>query len=188
MTEERDSRHFSFGGRPRISREKDQLEFLIEQGFRINDIGNMFSCSRRTVERRMNAYCISSDRYSLMNDLELDTVVKEITVLFPPCGEKSIYGRLRSRGIHIQRERMRASLRRVDPSGVLSRCRSVLHRRVYCVKSANALWHIDGYHKLIHWRIVVHGGIDGFSRLITYLKAATQGYRPESEWTEVKKT
>ena len=32
---------------------------------------------------------------------------------------------------------------------------------------------MDGYHKLIRWRIVIHGGIDGFSRLITYLKVST---------------
>ncbi len=27
------------------------------------------------------------------------------------------------------------------------------------------LWHIDGHHSLIRWGLVVHGGIDGFSRL-----------------------
>ena len=34
----------------------------------------------------------------------------------------------------------------------------------------NGLWHIDGYHKLIRWRIVIHGGIDGYSRLPVYLQ------------------
>ena len=29
--------------------------------------------------------------------------------------------------------------------------------------------HIDGNHKLIRWRFVSHGGIDGFSRTIVYL-------------------
>ena len=34
--------------------------------------------------------------------------------------------------------------------------------------------HIDGNHKLIEpYRIVVHGGIDGFSRLVVYLRAST---------------
>ena len=28
------------------------------------------------------------------------------------------------------------------------------------------------YHKLIRWRIVVHGGIDGFSRLVVFLNCA----------------
>ena len=34
--------------------------------------------------------------------------------------------------------------------------------------------HIDSNHKLIQpYRIVIHGGIDGFSRLIVYLRAST---------------
>ena len=37
----------------------------------------------------------------------------------------------------------------------------------------NSLWHIDGHHKLIRWRIVIHGGIDGYSSLPAYLRAST---------------
>jgi hypothetical protein len=59
---------------------------------------------------------------------------------------------------------------RVDPVGVEGR---FCHRRVYNVQSPNALWHIDGFHKLIRWHIVIHGGIDGFSRLIVYLNASS---------------
>ena len=33
--------------------------------------------------------------------------------------------------------------------------------------------HVDGHHKLIRWRFVVHGGIDGFSRCIVYLCCST---------------
>ena len=36
----------------------------------------------------------------------------------------------------------------------------------------NSLWHIDGLHKLIRWRIVIHGGIDGYSRIPVYLCAS----------------
>ena len=32
---------------------------------------------------------------------------------------------------------------------------------------------IDGHHKLIRWRFVTHGGIDGYSRLIVYMKCST---------------
>ncbi|XP_033099824.1 uncharacterized protein LOC117103393 [Anneissia japonica] len=35
------------------------------------------------------------------------------------------------------------------------------------------MWHIDGHHKLIRWRMVTHGGIDGYSRLPVYLKCST---------------
>ena len=31
------------------------------------------------------------------------------------------------------------------------------------------MWHSDGLHKLIHWKIIIRGCIDGFSRVITYL-------------------
>ena len=61
---------------------------------------------------------------------------------------------------------------RVDPSGVESRSRNVLHRRVYRVAAPNSLWHDDGYHKLIRWKMVVHGGVDGY-RLIMYLRVSS---------------
>lgn len=74
--------------------------------------------------------------------------------------------------VRVQRQRVRESLQRVDPSGVRVRCKNVLRRRQYSVPSPNALRHVDGYHKLIRWRLVVHGGIDGYSRLITFLKVS----------------
>ena len=40
---------------------------------------------------------------------------------------------------------------------------------MYSVTGPNSLWHNDGLHKLIHWKIIIHGCIDGFSRVITYL-------------------
>ena len=41
------------------------------------------------------------------------------------------------------------------------------------MEGANSVWHIDGNHKMIRWRIVVYGGIDGYSRLIAFLKCHT---------------
>ncbi|KAK1161546.1 hypothetical protein AOXY_G19120 [Acipenser oxyrinchus oxyrinchus] len=65
-------------------------------------------------------------------------------------------------------------MKRVDPEGVLERALSLhtVRRRSYSVTAPQSLWHIDGNHKLIRWRIVVHGGIDGYSRMVVYLKAA----------------
>lgn len=48
-----------------------------------------------------------------------------------------------------------------------------LHRRVYQVPGPNSLWHLDGNDKLIRWRIVIHAGIDGYSRLVVFLKASS---------------
>ena len=44
--------------------------------------------------------------------------------------------------------------------------------------SPNALWHVDGNHNW--WRIIVHGGIDGVSRVVTYLQAATHNTAPSA--------
>ena len=91
----------------------------------------------------------------------------------PRLGEKSIDGLLRAQGVVVQRHRIRDTLHVVDPEGVHNHLRRLLHRRKCNVQSPNELWHVDGYHKLIRWNIVIHGGIDGFSRVVTYLKAAT---------------
>ena len=160
-------------GRPPIHIEREQLCFLIEEGFRINDIAAIFSCSRRTIERRLGEFQLRCCDYSRISDATLDEVVGNVVLLYPHCGEKSVTGRLRSQGYQIQRERIRQSMRRVDPEGVHARMRGVLKRRVYSVQSPNSLWHLDGYHKLIRWGIVIHGCIDGYSRLITFMKVSS---------------
>ena len=159
-------------GRPDIDIAKTHLSFLVEQGFKTRDIG-MFSCSARTIERRLAKYEIDRKKFSTLSDADLDEHVRRFCSLNPLIGEKTVSGRLTYQGIHVQRERLRASLRRVDPTGVRARVKCVLRRRQYSVPAPNDLWHLDGYHKLIRWGLVIHGGIDGYSRIVTYLKVAT---------------
>ena len=78
----------------------------------------------------------------------------------------------------IQQTRVRESIARVNPvtSAVRSHSFKII-RRKYSVPCPNALWHIDGDHKLIEpYRIVIHGGIDGYTRLVVYLKASTNNW------------
>ena len=77
-------------------------------------------------------------------------------------------GHLRSKGIRIQCSRLRKCLHRVDSNGIAERRLRTIRRRKYFVPSPNFVWHLDGTHKLIRWKLVVHAAIDGFSRLITY--------------------
>ena len=91
----------------------------------------------------------------------------------PNDGERLIIGHLHRIGIVLPRSRVRASIHRVDPLNVAIRRSITIRRRIYCVNGPNSLWHIDGHHKLIKWRFVVHGGIDGFSRTIVYLRCST---------------
>ena len=158
-------------GRPETQIEKSQLLFLIEEGFKLNDIAMMYSCSRRTIERKLEKYSIT--RHQFVSDAELDTHVRSICSLNPFIGEKTVKGTLEYQGIHVQRQRLRSSLRRVDPSGLQTRVWGVLQRRQYSVEAPNELWHLDGYHKLIRWGFVIHGAIDGYSRLIMFLKLST---------------
>lgn len=85
----------------------------------------------------------------------------------PSAGLKMVRGRLRSEGVKIQRERVRGSMRRVDPVGVHLRSRQAIRRRNYVVGRPNDVWHMDGYHKLILYGIVLHGLVDGFCRTVS---------------------
>lgn len=61
----------------------------------------------------------------------------------------------------------------MDPYNSRLRYALVVSRRAYNVRAPNSLWHIAGHHSLVTWGFVVHGGIDGYSRLIDYLLCAT---------------
>ena len=99
-------------------------------------------------------------------------IVTNFVADFPCAGHKTPAGHLHSQGYHIQRWRIRESLLRVDPWGVEQRTRNILHHWQYHVQGPNSLWHIDGNHKLIRWRIVIHGAVDGYSHIPVYLGAS----------------
>jgi hypothetical protein len=80
-------------------------------------------------------------------------------------------GHLLAKNISVPRRKLRESIARVRGSGGDGISQAIV-RRTYSVPGPNHLWHLDGNHKLIKYRLVIHGGIDGFSRLITYLACA----------------
>ena len=68
ITEERDRRNLRGCGHPEIAIGEKQLRYLIEQGFRIQDVADMFGCCRRTVEHKIEKYHISSHNFSTISD------------------------------------------------------------------------------------------------------------------------
>lgn len=101
------------------------------------------------MKRRLHEFDISvRGQYSVMSDEELDATVRDE---FPNCGYRRMAGFLKSKGLTLQQTRIRHNVRRVDPDGVLLRSLeiNVVTRRTYNVIAPMALWHIDGYHKLI---------------------------------------
>ncbi|KAJ8375321.1 hypothetical protein SKAU_G00059010 [Synaphobranchus kaupii] len=110
-----------------------------------------------------------------ITDQDLRNQVSDFLNQCPNSGYKIVSGFLRSTGIRVQRSRVRKTMRAVDPIGTLFRGLelNVVHRRTYSAPAPLSLWHIDGNHKLIRWRIVIHGCIDGYSRKIMYLLGST---------------
>ncbi|XP_008304203.1 uncharacterized protein LOC103375669 [Stegastes partitus] len=145
-------------------------------GLKVKDIAELFGVSRQTITRRMRSNGLRKlDMYSAMTDQELDAIIAEIQHSHPNTGYRMMKSFLHASGLLVQITRVRDSLRRVDPTGteVRAMANRTLRRRQYSVPAPNAMWHIDGNHKLIRWRFVIHAGIDGFSRLIVYLSSAT---------------
>ena len=73
----------------------------------------------------------------------------------------------------MSRERIRKRFMRIDPINFVRRKHQAINRRRYFAPGPNARWHIDGNHKLFRWRFVVHAGIDGYSRMIIFMRCST---------------
>lgn len=162
------------GGRPKILIDEDVIKLLRELHFEWTKIGKIFNVSARTLSRRRDEYNIEDTipPHSTISDNALDIIVKRIKYEQPFYGQVMMMGALKSEGIHITRQRLRDSIQRVDALGTVNRRMNIILRRTYKVAGPNALWHIDGHHKLIRWKIVIHAGIDGYSRLITYINCS----------------
>ena len=160
-------------GRPTINISYQQLLYVVRNDFNLADMAGLLNCSIRTVQRRLQEHGLDRrQRYSSISDFDIDDQVSAIQGMHPGSGCRMIDGIFRSIGHIVQRRRIRESMHSVDPAGSYRRLSRAIHRRVYCVPSPNALWHIDGNHKLVRWRFVIHGLIDGFSRMVLYLNVA----------------
>lgn len=149
-----------------------QVEMMRELGYTWEQISSALMVSRTTLWRRLRDLGIQATAYTSISDSELDSVMSGLVGRFPQNGVVMMWGHLRSLNICITRARVYDSLMRVSSDLVQVRHHTAIRRRVYSVPAPNCLWHIDGLHCLIRWRIVVHGAIDGFSRRIVYLRAS----------------
>jgi len=87
----------------------------------------------------------STATISTMTDEQLDNLLLRLKMHFRRAGITMLDGMLRRLGHRVPRERIRASLLRIDPvHRVFDRIR--IRRRVYSVPGPNSLWHHDGQH------------------------------------------
>ena len=103
-------------GQPSLLIEEQNLRFFVDNGFKVEDMAFILGRGKRTVERRLQLYGLSTQNYSTISDSELDEAVLQICSTYPRCGEKLTDGKLCTRGIHVTRESVRESLRRIDPA------------------------------------------------------------------------
>ena len=131
-------------GRPRVEISQEQIEILRNNlGFKWVDIARMFGVSSRTLSRRRQEFGMSlghEHNSSSITENELDILVREIMSVTPQSGAGFVQGALRSRGLRIQRHRVVASLRRLDPVTSALRQSCTIIRRTYRVPGPNSLW------------------------------------------------
>ena len=151
----------------------EEVEYLRSLRFSWKKIAEIIGISRRTLYRRLNEWNLPIDiKYSTITDENLDSLVADIKRSYPTYGEVLLRSHLNTLCVNIQRSRLRACIHRIDPYTIELRRRETVRRRVYSVENPNSLWHIDGNHKLIRWKLVVHGGIDGKTRTIVFLNCS----------------
>ena len=162
-------------GRPKYEIDEETLLHFRALGYNWKDIAELLLVSRWTLWRRVRELGISEETgFSIIGNTDLDDIVRAfMNIQGEFVGYSMVRGHLRSMGINVQRERIRACISRVDPINCCLRWATVVSRRAYSVPGPNNLWHIDGYHSLIRWGFVIHGCIDGYSRLIRFLKCST---------------
>lgn len=156
-------------GRPPVQVDLNVVTSLRALNYSWSKISRILGISRSTLYRKLDEAGISSQDHSPLSDRELDQVIRALKIDHPNDGEVLLQGHLVSMGIRVTRAALRRSIHRVDHAGTVVRQRSAVRRRVYSVPHPNFVWHIDSHHKLIRWRFVIHGAVDGFSRCIIYL-------------------
>jgi len=157
-------------GRPRKEVDPHVIRDALSSGRHISltQLGRILGLHRNTVRAKMKELGVNASFDQISND-ELDEIIRQYRMEHPDAGRGYTLGHIRSKyGLRIQRDRVVESMNRVDGLGQWMRKRvsRKKKRQVYGVPRPNALWHIDGHHKLIQWGIVIHGIADGYSRKV----------------------
>lgn len=135
--------HTTQAGRPRFLITQHQLEYLRSMSFSWVQISEMLGVSYMTVYRRRREYGMSGTPNATLTDAELLLLVRRMQRESPALGQTMVWGRLRSMGFSVTRERVRRTLRNIDPLHSALRWRGELVRRhPYSVPGPNSLWHI----------------------------------------------
>jgi len=158
--------------RPSYLISEEVLLHLRSSGFTWTKIAQMLLVSRWTLRHRIVEYGLEEiTGFSMISDAQLNNLVERFMSDHGTLvGYSLVSGHLRSLGRRVPRDQIRESIGHVDPGNSRVCWAVVISRRAYSVAGPNSLWHIDRHHSLVTWGFVIHGGIDGFSRLIIFFE------------------
>ena len=129
-------------GRPAFGIANSQLEYLHSLGFTWTEMATLLGVSRMTLYRRRHEFGMFTNPRTV-SDQELTECLQQMRTELPYCGETMILGQLRALNIQASRERVRTTIRRIDPLNTALRWGgNVTSRRPYSVPGPNSLWHI----------------------------------------------
>ena len=111
-------------GQPKLEVSKTQIQFLCELHFPWVSIAELLGISTKTLTRRRQEFQIDDDEemnWSSVGNGELREIMQEIMTVTPGIGQTRMLGALHSRGIRVQRWKVREMMRELHPVGTALR-------------------------------------------------------------------
>ncbi|GAA5999301.1 hypothetical protein JCM5350_007118 [Sporobolomyces pararoseus] len=162
----------TLAGRQAYDIPRQELADMILEGFTNEDMAELLAVSRATIERCRARFQLGRVR-TTMTDEEAEGAISQVLQDgHENMGEVGLRSVLSLAGINLPREQVRKIVRKLRPHACTERWLAAIQRRRYSVPFPNSLWHIDGHHKLVRYGFVTHGGIDGKTRLVVFLRCS----------------
>ena len=106
------------------------LETMLTLRVPVVKIAEQLHVSRNAVYKAIREYRIDYQRFSEISQTDIERAVVAVKEQHPNAGEVMIQGHLTSKGVHVQRDKVRKVIRTVDPEGVEKRKQKPIKRRV----------------------------------------------------------
>lgn len=190
MSDEVDDDNFDVDFGDENTDEETLIRYYFDKGFEYSNIliflrkYHGVQISYRTFLRRLNNYGIKRRATRGISRVTHDAVQERIREMINGPGSaggyRTVWHYLELEGIRVPRAVVQSILKELDPEGTQNRSRRRLKRRRYLNPGPNHAWHIDGYDKLKPWGFPIHGGIDGYSRRVLWLRVTRSNNSPDN--------